>query len=273
MAACTRRRRSRVDRGFTLTELLIVMAILAILLGILAPTFTQLRTQVIRLLCHSNLRQMGLGMQGYVNAYSAYPAHCSALRHGYPYAVWPTRIRRYLAGDLDVFFCPAHDDGFRWQKKFGVGNDYADSADVAEWFYEPGERMLYVHATPFSYAYNDWGNNRAGPTVNQRGLGGDLRSMVAVNELPMRGVADPANMIAIGDSQQTGSWDFNLDPGDPWEYPGRIHDGGANMLFCDGHVEWGLQTSWTNVNVAAEAGRENICRWQNNNYWANEGPR
>ena len=129
--------------------------------------------------------------------------------------------------------------------------------------------MLNVHTTPFSYGYNDWGNNRAGPTVNQRGLGADIRSMMAVNELSVADVKNPAEMIAIGDSQQTGSWDFNLDPGDPREGPSSIHLEGANMLFCDLHIEWNTRQQWMNVDTSTPEGRYMARQWQNNNHWRN----
>ena len=94
--------------------------------------------------------------------------------------------------------------------------------------------------------------------------------MVAVDELPMTAVVTPANMVAIGDSQQTGSWDFNLDPGDRWEWPSKIHSDGANIVFCDAHVEWNLQTYWTNMNPNTEEGRKIIKRWNNHNKWTND---
>jgi prepilin-type processing-associated H-X9-DG protein len=45
-------------------------------------------------------------------------------------------------------------------------------------------------------------------------------------------------MIMIADNTPDGQWDFNIDPNDPREAPGKIHKGGANVLFCDGHVVW-----------------------------------
>ena len=47
-------------------------------------------------------------------------------------------------------------------------------------------------------------------------------------------------MIAITDATADGRWDFAVHPlpGWEWMHPGRIHSGGANALFCDGHVQW-----------------------------------
>ena len=252
-----------------------VVAIIALLLAILAPTSTMIIRFTYRTTCQSNLHHIGLGMQQYVADYKHYPGHCSALRHNYPYAIWPPRIRRYASERGAVMYCPERPDAFKWPKILTstTGGAYATEQDAAEWFYEVGEKMLNVHNTPFSYAYNDWGNHHAEtPPRPQRGLGGDIRSICNFPELPAAGVVNPSDMIAIGDSQQTGSWDFNLDPGNPWEYPAKVHDDGANIVFCDGHVEWGLQSYWIVPNhdtTTAEA-KKMAKRWNNHNKWTND---
>src|SRR5204862_1568616 len=53
-------------RGFTLSELLVVIAIIAILAAILFPVFAQAREKARQTSCASNLRQLGLAAQMYV---------------------------------------------------------------------------------------------------------------------------------------------------------------------------------------------------------------
>jgi prepilin-type processing-associated H-X9-DG protein len=50
-------------------------------------------------------------------------------------------------------------------------------------------------------------------------------------------------MIAVADSTSDGRNDYAMRPdNDPADmggiWPGRVHGGGANVLFCDGHVSW-----------------------------------
>lgn len=52
-------------RGFTLTELLVVVAILALLMSILLPNVTAARAQARTAVCASNIRQLALANTGY----------------------------------------------------------------------------------------------------------------------------------------------------------------------------------------------------------------
>jgi len=60
-------------RGFTLVELLVVMAIIGILVGLLLPAVQAAREAARRGSCTNNLRQMGIGLHNYENVYRRFP--------------------------------------------------------------------------------------------------------------------------------------------------------------------------------------------------------
>lgn len=59
-----------MKKGFTLIELLVVIAIIAILAAILFPVFSRARENARATHCISNLRQVGIAVQGYTESWS-----------------------------------------------------------------------------------------------------------------------------------------------------------------------------------------------------------
>jgi len=60
-------------RGFTFTELMAVIFVVGLLLALLIPAVQHAREAAWRMQCQSNLRQVGLAMDNYVDAIGVYP--------------------------------------------------------------------------------------------------------------------------------------------------------------------------------------------------------
>ncbi len=62
--------------GFTLMELIVVIAIIALLMALMLPAIRRVREPANRMLCASNMRQLVIAMHNYHNDYKTLPTGC-----------------------------------------------------------------------------------------------------------------------------------------------------------------------------------------------------
>jgi prepilin-type N-terminal cleavage/methylation domain-containing protein/prepilin-type processing-associated H-X9-DG protein len=198
-------------RGFTLIEILVTIAIIAILAAILFPVFARARENARRASCMSNLKQIGLGMMMYVQDY----------------------------------------DGKYFYRTYGSGGPGSTTGVVSTWYPATGLQWLlkpYIQNTQV-FICPSFGKNQVAYGYNYNAATTQMtESSIELPSQMLAFVDDQFNgyVAYIPSPASTGSWYSNFckvvdspdgcaDASD--RFYGR-HLGGVNVAFMDGHAKW-----------------------------------
>lgn len=204
---------------FSLIELLVTIAIIAILAGILLPTLNQVRQKAMGLKCKSNLKQIGTGVALYVSDCDYLPAG------GYPeggYYPAKAHILKWAVGLSDINLLPFQRLYLKIsleQYRIRVGNMTilrCPSRDVP-WICNSGESVdVAMH-----YAMNYF----------TTGLLDNVADQVTPEKITI--FKRPSSTIHIADSGEKGNAFEDLNY---LTRVGRTHNNRANLLWLDAHV-------------------------------------
>jgi prepilin-type N-terminal cleavage/methylation domain-containing protein len=88
--------RRSVTNGFSLVEILVVIAIIGALVALLLPAVQQARESARRTTCGNNLRQIGIALLSYHDSLAAFPPGCTDRGLGIPQLAWSLYLLPYL---------------------------------------------------------------------------------------------------------------------------------------------------------------------------------
>lgn len=141
-------------RGFTLVEVLVVVAIIALLITILLPSLSKAREMAKRSACLSALHQIGLGMVAYGSDnkgrlpirgtygynisehkslhYESVPADQKYIKEPINYGML---YGKYVGRDLRLFYCPSTPKAFWSDPTYGMGSFFLhnDKTSYVTW--------------------------------------------------------------------------------------------------------------------------------------------
>src|SRR5258708_37744685 len=100
----------RKSCGFTVVELLLVVAIIAILAALLLESISRGKAQAQRIQCVNNLHQMGIALRMYVDDNRVYPMGVPANENVYGTRWWYDSLVPYLRLQWTnrAFHCPTY---------------------------------------------------------------------------------------------------------------------------------------------------------------------
>jgi type II secretory pathway pseudopilin PulG len=207
---------ARQSLGFSRTELLVLIAVAALLAGLLWLGLQGSAERRRREQCRANLRQIGVALQLYAKDHNGLLPDCTPANPAFSGSVWPWDVHVNLVSELEsrgarrrFLYCPSNpqmNDDRHWDfPRFSGGQT----------------RVLgYVFLFP--------GCRDVPPSLARRNLSGD-------------GTRPPEQVELTVDATVSQNWDYTHIKGlsmDRSSHLSGSKPAGGNILFEDGHAAW-----------------------------------
>jgi prepilin-type N-terminal cleavage/methylation domain-containing protein/prepilin-type processing-associated H-X9-DG protein len=278
-------------RAFTLIELLVVIAIIAILASILFPVFAQAREKARAISCLSNVKQVTLSFQMYLQDYDEEMVPHMVVNTGDTMA--PTAFGRFpqthtwvklldpYTKSYQIYHCPDSSDPSgvwgagslawwgNWQVDSSIGYNYLELGVWWNCNSVRGVSLAAVDQPASTIAFTD-SANQCSPAGAASSPGCSSGSAAGSNPVPTNAqegyydVNAPAQYAAVYPAPFTCTWYDSALGGFDWaQFPTNPtpdftgftinrHSTGINVGWVDGHAKFLHQAQlWAGTNVAS----------------------
>jgi len=228
--------------GFTLVELLVVLAIVSALIALLVPSLSLARAQAREVSCRSNLHQIHLAMEGYASVNKGwYPLEPTEIN---PHRKLMNNLRAEKNGLVAALYCPqsyAVEDVAQNTTDYlpiGLGTSIIDTPDnraagnITFLYWSFQDRSQWRATSP---KYKDPKDDSFRPRW-LRNSGLPIPFQPSQPNTPCKSVDPPCPLQKERKGDYWVLSDF-FRQGAPFPHY-RPHKSGLNVLYLDGHGEW-----------------------------------
>ena len=227
--------KNKRNEEFTLIELLIVVAIIAILAALLLPALNQARKRAYIAACLSNLKQLGIGMTGYTSDYQDYcvPFQTDAMYGSVPEQWLHIMIKNdYINGA--TLLCPAREGE-------AISSYHRNNRELLRKMSSKSYNFTTEAARVPDYGYNSEGLGKTRARVSTFTGTTPFPVKISAVKQPSRKIMNADGLVVVKTNPtQLGEYGraqlFWAAPTANTAGPDPRHEGACNFLFAAGNA-------------------------------------